>query len=405
MTDERDEAVRAWSRRQFLATAGLGGAALAFLAACGSSGGSSAGTTTTAGGTTTTGAGTTTSTSTGTTVPETSGDSMRFLNWPLYIEGDDASTSPTLTGFTEANKIKVDYRPEIDGNDSFFTKYEPLLKAGKGIDADIVVLTSWLCSRMIKAGYVQELNATTFPNKASIVDRLANPTWDPGRKFSIPWATGQTGIAYNKDKVDGPITSIADILNPKYKNRVTLLDEWRDSVGLFMLEMGTSPETGSVADALKAIEMIKQYRDKGQFRKITGNGYAEDLALGDVWIALAWSGDIANLKKDNPSLEFILPPKGAMSFTDNAMIPIKAGNKKGAELLLNYVYDPKVAGPLYESIVYVPPVKGAIEAMTAEGKANTFINPTDLTLLHDFRDLTAAEDEEISRAFVAATQQ
>ena len=171
-----------------------------------------------------------------------------------------------------------------------------------------------------------------------------------------------------------------------------------------MLDLGLNPTTGSLDDAKKGVEEIKKARDAGQFRKIQGNSYVDDLQTGEVWAALAWSGDIASLKKDVPDIEFVLPAKGAMSFTDNAMIPVGAKNTLGALELLNFLYDPRNAAPLYESIVYVPPVKGAVDQMSAAGKANIFINPPADAKLYEFRDLTDAEYDELSTAFVEATQ-
>ena len=59
---------------------------------------------------------------------------------------------------------------------------------------------------------------------------------------------------------------------------------------------------------------------------------------------MAWSGDIASLKADNPDLadkiEFFIPTEGGMTFVDNAMIPIGAKNPSGAAAFMNYVYDP-----------------------------------------------------------------
>ena len=108
------------SRRRFLGMGGLalGGLAMGptLLAACSSDSNSSGG---------------------------GSSDGITVLNWPLYIEGDEPSTSATLKGFTSSTGIKVDYRNSIDGNESFNTKYQATLEKGQGIGADLIVLTSW----------------------------------------------------------------------------------------------------------------------------------------------------------------------------------------------------------------------------------------------------------------------
>ena len=103
-----------------------------------------------------------------------------------------------------------------------------------------------------------------------------------------------------------------------------------------MIDLGFDLTKATVDEAKQAIAAIKKAHDGGQFRKVAGNSYTDDLQTGEVWAAVAWSGDIANLKKDVPTIEFVLPPKGAMSFTDNAMVPVGAANSRGAAKLLDY---------------------------------------------------------------------
>ena len=384
---------QATTRRRFLGMGGLalGGLALgpAVLAACGSSTSSSSTDTTSAGGAT----------------GGASGSTMVMLNWPLYIEGDDPETSPTIQGFTKETGIKVDYKPDIDGNDSFNTKYQETLKSGDNIGVDLIVLTSWNAADYISLGLVEPWDDSLFPNKKNVIPSDQNLDWDPGRKYSIPWAIGQTALAYYPDKVGGEINDVNALFDPKYAGKVTILDEWRDSVGLTMLGMGYNPTTGTEAQMLEAVDKLGKARDAGQFKKVTGNSYTEDLTLGDTWLAMAWSGDIANIAKENPGLKWVVPNQGGMSFTDNALIPKGAKNSSGANQFMNYVYTPSVAGPLYESIQYVPPVQGALDAMTPEGKASPFVNPPATPKLYEFKVLPADQAETISRAYTAATEQ
>lgn len=334
-----------------------------------------------------------------------SSDSLTILNWPLYLEDDDPKTSPTVKGFTDATGIKVTYKADIDGNESFNTKYEATLAKGKGIGADIIVLTTWNAAAYIGAGLVQPFDASLFPNKRNVISRLANPTWDPGRAKSIPWSVGQTGLAYWPDKVGGRITDVNAIFDPKFKGKVTILDELRDTVGLTMLGMGNNPQTGTVSQMLAAVDKIGKARDAGQFKKVTGNSYTEDLALGDTWIAVAWSGDVAQLQADHPGLEWVIPSQGGMLWVDNAMIPVGAKNPEAANKWLDWMYNPKVAGPLYESIQYIPPVQGATDYMSAAAKSSAFINPPATPPLYEFEVIDPDDAEKVAEAFVKATEQ
>lgn len=391
------------SRRRFMTRGAvlLGGLAVSpsILAACGSSKKTD----------TSSGGGTTATTSGTADLEALRGTTMTMFNWPLYIENDDPSTSPTIKGFTDQTGVKVVYQSNIDGNDTFTTKYEPDLSKGNGIGADLIVLTSWQAASYVENGWVEPWPEAYFPNKSNVIDAQANPDWDPNRMHSIPWAMGQTGIAYWPSKCGGTLDDVNAIFDPKFKGKVTILDEMRDSVGLTMLGMGNDPTTGGLDQENAAVAKIGAARDAGQFRKVTGNDYSEDLQLGDTWICMAWSGDIASLKQGNPDLadkiEFYIPTQGGMTFVDNAMIPVGAKNPEGAAAFMNYVYEPQVAGPLYEAINYVSPVQGAIDYMSADAKESIYINPAADSKLYEFRILPPAEDEELSRAFTAATQQ
>ena len=166
-----------------------------------------------------------------------------------------------------------------------------------------------------------------------------------------------------------------------------------------------TPTTATMDQIRAALAVIKEAQDAGQFRKVSGNSYTDDLITGEVWLAIGWSGDIASLKAvDRPEIEYVLPEKGAMSFVDNCLIPLGAKNKAGAEVFLNHVYDPAVSGPLFEAITYVSPVEGATAFMTAAGQTNPFVNPPPGARLYEFRDVTEAEEEEIVTLFAEATQ-
>ena len=395
------------SRRQFLLNAGLlAGFGPAMLAACsddkssdtvgssgssGSSVGSSASTDATAG--------------EGATAGNGKKGVVRIAAWPFYIENDqNPKKAPTIANFTKATGIDVDYRLAIDDNVSFTAKFEGDLKAGKGIGFDIAQPTAWMASKWVINGWVETIPADLVPNKVNLIDSMLSPAWDPDRTKSMPYSIIQTGIAYYPDKIDGEIASISDLFNPKLKGKITILSEMRDSVGFMLLMMGIKPADAKLDEMLQACTELSKLRDAGQFRKITGNGYIEDLGAGDTAAAMAWSGDVAGIQIDNPDLKWVLPSEGGILASDTLIIP-KGGNVDTAAAWINYLYDPAVSGPLFEAINYGSPVKGAADSMTPEAKANPVINPAADAALFAWRDLTDDEQNQVDEAFVAATQQ
>ena len=129
-----------------------------------------------------------------------------------------------------------------------------------------------------------------------------------------------------------------------------MLTEMRDTVGLIMLGDGKDPATATKADVEAAAAKIKRYRENGHIRAFTGNDYAEDLAAGNIAVAIAWSGDIQGLAADNPDLRWIAPTEGAMLYSDNMLIPKTSDRIPQAMAWINYVYNPVNSAKIVKAV-------------------------------------------------------
>ena len=96
----------------------------------------------------------------------------------------------------------------------------------------------------------------------------------------MPWQSGQVLLIYRKDMTGGDLTSINDLFDPKFKGKVTMLTEMRDTVGSVLLGEGIDPEKATKDQALAAIEKIEKASKDGQIRRFTGNEYATRPAEG-----------------------------------------------------------------------------------------------------------------------------
>jgi spermidine/putrescine transport system substrate-binding protein len=381
------------TRRLFLRRAAIGAGALSLpslIAACGGGGGISA--QSNAGGAST-------------EVKQQLADTLVFANWPLYID-QKGKKRPSLDEFTAQSGVNVRYIEEVNDNEEWFGKYQAQLSQGQDIGRDLTVLTDWMAARMVRLGYVQKKDKSAIPNEANLVSTLQHPTWDPDRAYSMPWQSGMTGIAYNK-KETGPVTSIEQLLtDPGLKGKVTCLTEMPDCMGLIMQSNGDDPTTVDPAAFDKAIGTLQEAVDSGQIRRFTGNDYGDDLSSGNVAAAMAWSGDVVQLKLDNPDLEFVLPDGGGMIWTDNMLIPT-GGDVFTASTYMNFVYDPKVAAEIEDWVNYICPVEGAKEELLKidPGVAkNPLIFPTEdmLANVKSF-DPEAADNPDYKEKFQAVT--
>jgi spermidine/putrescine transport system substrate-binding protein len=337
---------------------------------------------------------------------------LSWSNWPEYIDlSADGRSRPTLDAFIRRSGIAVDYTEDINDNDEFFAKIRPQLAAGRDPGRDTFVITDWMVARLIRLGWVQELDRELIGNAANLEPGLVNVGYDPGRRYSLPWQTGFAALAYNPRSTGGRrVASIDQLLTDRtLKGKVTLLTEMRDTVGLVLLALGKDPASFGDADFDAAIGEISRAKDAGQLRGFTGNDYTRPLASGEVAACLAWAGDVVQLQSDNPALQYVLPEAGYMLYSDDFVIPNQARHKRNAERLIDYYYDPTVMAQVEDTVNYISPVRGAQQVLARRDPSvatNPLIFPSSAVLAeaHVFRSLTEDEETRYTRRFQALVE-
>jgi spermidine/putrescine transport system substrate-binding protein len=263
-----------------------------------------------------------------------------------------------------------------------------------------------MCNRMKRLGYVQKLDKSAMPNVVKNIEpAVASPDFDPNREYSVPWQSGQVLLIYRKDKTGGDLTSVNDLFDPKFKGKVTMLKEMRDTVGSVMLGDGVKPEDASLDQVMQAIDKLEKATRDGQIRRFTGNGYTSEILRGDSTAILGWSGDAVQLTADNKNIKYKQPEEGFMVFTDSMQVPVGAPHAFTAEKMMDFVYQPEIAAQIAAYVNYVPPVKGAREilAKTDPAIAESPLVFPDLANAHNFKTFSPAEEAQIDAAFQRAT--
>jgi spermidine/putrescine transport system substrate-binding protein len=170
------------------------------------------------------------------------------------------------------------------------------------------------------------------------------------------------------DTAEAPdVTSINDLFDPKYKGRVELLTEMRDTVPLVMAADGIDPAEATTDEWIAAIDKIREAVESGQVRKVTGNDYTKDLANGDAVAVIGWSGDAVQLQSDNPDIQFVMPDEGCSLWSDNMVIPVGAPNPTAAYEWMEYVYQPQNQAQIANYNYYFTPVEGVQPILEERG--------------------------------------
>lgn len=293
---------------------------------------------------------------------------LTWANWPLYIDTDDedAARRPTLDAFEKRTRISVEYVEEINDNDEFFGKISPALMNRRRTGRDLVVISDWMCARFVRLGWVQEMDRARQPHVTKYLDPLLrSPAFDPGRKFTVPWQSGITGIAYNRRRLGREIRGVSELWASDLKGRVTLLSGLDEAFALLMQGNGVDITRWTADDFHTVCDQVEEQVAKGQIRRFTGNDYIKDLSSGDVLACQAYSGDVIQLQADDPDIRFVVPEEGAELWSESLMIPNLARHKTNAERLVDYYYEPEVAAELAAWVNYVCPVPAARDVLAS----------------------------------------
>jgi spermidine/putrescine transport system substrate-binding protein len=290
---------------------------------------------------------------------------VNFANWPLYID----PSHQTLKDFTAATGITVNYAEPIQDDASWYNEIAPILHKGQAIGYDVMVVTDgFQFSELVTAGELVPLDQKLMTNFYSYArPRFKNRSFDPGNTYSMPWAGGATGIAWNPNFIHKEITSINELWNPAYKGRVGMMTDILDTGNFGMIKAGVDPETSGPAGWRKAAQALAQQRDAGIPRGYYQQDYIDLLSKGETWISMAWSGDVflQNLSSGT-DLRFVIPREGGNMWTDNMMIPKGAQNPVDAMMVMDWYYRPEIAAMLTEAINYIPPVPKAQPIIAAD---------------------------------------
>src|SRR5436190_5437217 len=395
---------RRLTRRDILRAAGVGGGALAassFLAACGVSGGKA-------------------EKSQGTTfwTGKKHAGSAVFANWPLYMDVKGKSDHPSLDRFTKQTGINVKYKEVVQEMPSFYGKIQPVLSAGQSTGYDIIVMTNGVyLDKLLEANYLVPLDQSKMPNFNKYAGpAIKNPSYDPGNKYTMAWQSGITGIGWNPKYVKEPIHSYQDLFNPKYKGKIGMFADNADLPNLALQGIGVDCEKSTPPDWQKAADKLKAQRPL--VRQYYEQNYIGPLSKGDIWISMAWSGDIFIANSGNPdlNLQFVVPDEGGLIWTDNVCIPIHVAHPVDAMTLTDYYYDPKPAAMLTEYINYITPVPACKEVILQDAANATkksdkdylqglakspLVFPTSdmVSKVHNYRVLNADEEKQWNAIF------
>jgi putative spermidine/putrescine transport system substrate-binding protein/putrescine transport system substrate-binding protein len=317
-------------------------------------------------------------------------DKLNVYIWSDYVD------PATLDAFKQENKIDVRY----DNYDSNETLEAKVLTGKSGYD--LVGPSIANVARQIKAGAYQPVDKNLIPNYKDIDPELLKlmDQVDPGNKYAVPYFWGINTIGINKEQVlkalgtdKLPDNAWDLVFNPEYTSKlkscgISFFDSPTEQYPLVLKYMGKDPNSDKAEDLQAANDTLKKVR--GDVKRFSSSGYIDDMARGDLCIAIGYGGDLNIAKKraaeakNGVNLEVLTPKTGVGIWIDSFMIPKDAANVANAHKYINYTLDAKVAAKNGDFVTYAPASKPARDLMDKTYSQDLSIFPSDEVKANSF---------------------
>jgi putrescine transport system substrate-binding protein len=329
---------------------------------------------------------------------------LYIYNWSDYIAPD------TIAGFTKETGIAVTY-DVYDSNEVLEAK---LLAGHSGYDI-VVPSASPFMARQIAAGAFLALDKAKLPNLKNLDARMLEiaAAADPSNAHGVPYLWSVTGIGYNialLDRTLGPAVprdSLALLFDPAFAEKlapcgVELLDTAQEVIPAALAYLGIDPRSRDLADLARASEALGRARPS--VRRFHSSQYINDLAAGDICIALGYSGDVVQARNrareadSGVEIAFRVPREGAQMSIDMLGIPRDAPHPDNALRFIDYILRPEIIAAITDAVSYPNPNLAATRFVKPEIRDDPGIYPPDAVRRLFYLDLPAPRAYERLRA-------
>ncbi len=273
----------------------------------------------------------------------------------------------------------------FDSNESMYAK----LKAGAA-GYDLLTPSSYMVSLMQAQGMLRSLDHSLLPNLIHVDPEYLKIAIDGKMDHSVPYMIVNTGLAYLKSRVPDFVPSWAMFDRADLRGRMTMLNDMRETIGAGLKSLGYSLNSTDPKELEQARDVVLRWRKN--IAKFENEQYKTGIASGEFLLVHSYSGDILQVRRENPDVSFAIPREGTAISVDDLVIPLGAREAGLAHAFIDFLHDPVVAAENSAFLSYLCPNKEGYALLPA-GMRNdpaVFMNPELRAKSEIFADLGAA---------------
>ena len=246
-------------------------------------------------------------------------DTLYLYNWNNYISEATVERFEARCGC----RLKQDY---------YSSNEELLAKLAAGASGyDVLVPTGNAVQTLIRQNALRPADKSLLPNLRNVKPEFLDNRFDPGNRYSVPYAYSITLIGYNRQKMEElglPTDTWAVIFEPRHlekvRGKVTVLDDQRELIGAALKYLGYSVNETDPERLRQARDLI--LRAKPYWAAFNASSYIKELTVGNIWLAHGYSNDMFQAQQDAQkaqrpfAIAYSTPKEGAVLAIDSMVL-------------------------------------------------------------------------------------
>jgi putrescine transport system substrate-binding protein len=268
---------------------------------------------------------------------------------------------------------------------------ETLLSVGSS-NYDLVTMNAAPeLAREIPKGFWKVLDRSRIPNARNADPKIMQllSRVDPNNEHAVPWMWGTTGLIFDVDKIkaimpNAPLDSLDMILKKDVAAKfgrcgIGLIDSWGDILPMVARYLG-QPALSSDGRQLEAV-IAKLKEIKPFIRRISTAGYYQQLAEGELCLAIGYSGDALIARRmvreshGSIRIEYSFAREMVPFYIDSLVIPADSPNPQGALAFIDFAMRPDISASVTRFIGFATANAAAMPLLEPAVRDNTIIYP------------------------------